>query len=452
MTSPSLRADPLADDTIARILGGGCEAQAPELDTIAIVNRQLAQWQTNGALAGWKAGPGVPAQVAEALENYVGTALELPDWADEAKIARAEALFMDMSMTSCTLLFCASLPECYVVPQLAGVLHAAGQLEQHTDYRIRATAAMIFPVMMHGGLLGAGGGVAQALKVRLIHATIRHLVLRGDAATAMRRGAGAVIAPQRPQGEGLHHALFAKGWDVGRNGLPCNQDELAYTLLTFGYVFLRGLRRLGIGLAPADEQAYLHTWNVLGHLLGIERSLMADTMEQAATMFSQMQARARSASFLPDPRPALGAALMQTMENEIPFRLLKPFPVLLTRYLCGPDATRALGLTARVAWPSRALFAVAMGAVRIVDTVVRLLLPQFSIARLLTRIAGYRLTARVLMDQARPLRLPDALLNQVGQVIDTWQQDPKAPNWMNALEQRLTGRHQRKASPGAAEC
>lgn len=448
MMSARLRADPLADDTIARILGGGA---GPQWETLAIVNRQLAQWQTNAGLAGWKAGAGVPAPVAAALEDYAAAALKLPDWTDAAKIARAETLFMDMSMTSCTLLFCASLPECYVVPELAGVLHAAGQLEQHTDYRIRSTAAMIFPVMLHGGLLGAGGGVAQALKVRLIHATIRYLVLRGEPAGALQDG-GAVIPAQLPQGEGLHQKLFATGWDVPRNGLPCNQEELAYTLLTFGYVFLRGLRRLGIGLPEADEQAYLHTWNVLGHLIGIERALMADTMEQAEAMFTSIQARARATSFTPDSRPALAAALMQEMENEIPFTLLKPFPVLLTRYLCGAGAAQALGLTARVSWPSRALFALSMGAVRAIDATVRLLLPQFSIARLLTRIAGYRFTATVLMDQTRPLKLPDALLHQVGHALAGWQADPKAPDWMNAVERRLTGRGKAPAPQGPVKC
>ena len=450
MIAARLRADPHADHAIARIFGSDLQTPLSQWDRLAIVNRQLARWQANEGLAGWTAGADVPAPLAAALEDYVGTARQLPDWADPARIARAETLFMDMSMTSCTLLFCASLPECYVIPELAGVLHAAGQLEQHADYRIRSTAAMIFPVMMHGGLLGAGGGVAQALKVRLIHATIRHLMLRGEPAAAAHDNV--VIAPQARQGEGLHHTLFASGWDVSRNGLPCNQDELAYTLLTFGYVFLRGLRQLGIGLPPPDEEAYLHTWNVLGHLIGIEHALMPQTMAQAEAMFGAMQARGRAASYLPDPRPALGAALMQTMDNEIPLAVLKPFPVLLTRYLCGADASESLALNARVSLVSRALFAVAMGAVRIVDTAVRLVLPQFSIARLLMRVVGYRFAAKVLMDQTRPLKLPEALLNQVGQVTCAWQDDPKAPGWINALERRLSGRHKRASSRGPIEC
>ncbi len=445
----SLRADPPADDTVARMLAGadGPHAMA---DRIAAINRELARWESNGGLAGWEPGPDTDPQVGAALKDYLAGCPALPDWADPAKIARAETLFMDMSMLSCTLLFCASLPECYVLPDLSAVLHAAGQLEQHTDYRIRSTAAMIFPVMMRGGLTTpSGGGVAQALKVRLIHATIRHLILRGAPPQAP-----ACLPALSVAGGGIYHMLYAHGWDSACDGLPCNQEELAYTLLTFHYVFLRGLRRLGLGLSRADEEAYLHAWNVLGHLLGIERGLMAWTMDDAAARFAAIQARGRAAFHRhdprrADPRPALAAALMKELENEIPLRVLKPFPTLLTRHLCGKDASVDLGLNARVPLVSRLLFALGYGAIRGVDAVVRRLVPGFSITRMLTRAAGYRLVTRFLMDQTRPLRLPSALRGEVAATLACWECDPRAPGWLNRAEARLAGRSA-KAGKAAA--
>ena len=437
LTSPSMRADPPADAAVARMLAGAGDAHAMA-GRVAAINREIVRWESNGGLAGWEPGPDTDPQVAAALKAYLAHCAALPAWADPAKIARAETLFMDMSMLSCTLLFCASLPECYVLPDLSAVLHAAGQLEQHTDYRIRSTAAMIFPVMMRGGLTAPdGGGVSQALKVRLIHATIRHLILRGappTGPTAMRS-----VPELPPAGGGISHILYAHGWDEARDGLPCNQEELAYTLLTFNFVFLRGLRRLGLGLGRADEEAYLHAWNVLGHVLGIERELMAWTMEEAEARFAGIQARGRGPVGTPDPRPALAAALMQEMENQIPLRLLKPFPVLLTRQLCGSDATVDLGLNERVSFASRLVFRLGFGIVRAVDGLVRLFVPGFSITRMLTRVVGYRLVTRFLMDQTRPLRLPDALLGQVDAVLDAWQCDPRAPGWLNRAEASLAG-------------
>jgi len=441
--SPSMRADPPADDTVARMLAGAVDAHAMA-DRVAAINREIVRWESNGGLQAWTPGPDTDPRIGAALRDYLAACSALPDWADRAQIARAETLFMDMSMLSCTLLFCASLPECYVLPDLSAVLQAAGQLEQHTDYRIRSTAAMIFPVMMRGGLCTpSGGGFAQALKVRLIHATIRHLILRG----APPRDAGPLAAAPSlpamvPVGGGMYHILYAHGWDSAADGLPCNQEELAYTLLTFNFIFLRGLRRLGLGLSTRDEEAYLHAWNVLGHLLGIERALMAWTMEEAQARFDEMQARGRGKLRQPDPRPALAASLMRAMENEIPLRLLKPFPTLLTRYLCGKDARDDLGLNQPVPLPSRMLFASGFALVRMFDSGARVFFPGFSITRMLTRVAGYRLVTRFLMDQTRPLRLPEALLGQVAETTEAWRVDPLAPRWVQRMEARLAGEDQ----------
>lgn len=448
--SATLRADPLADDTIAAILAG---YDGDQWQAIGIVNRLLAQWNSNADVTSWRAPDGTPAPIAAALQSYLAAAASLPAWADPARIARAEALFFDMSMLSCSLLFCASLPECYVVPDLAGVLHVAGQLEAHCDYRVRATAAMIFPVMLKGGLASPqGGGIAQILKVRLIHATIRHLIVRGNPSEAAAAGAGAVLPALDAPCRHVYDTLYNNGWDVAANGLPCNQEELAYTLLTFHYVFLRGLRQLGLGLAPQDEEAYLHAWNVVGHVLGIEDGLLTHDMAQAEASFAALQARGRLSPFLPDPRPALGAALMKAMQDEIPLRILKPFPVLLTRYLCGDAARIDLALDQRVNLLSRVLFASGMGLARAIDSVVRLALPGFSLCRMMTRIVGYQFTVKFLMNQTRPLKLPPTLLNQVDQTVRAWGDDPKAPRWVNALEARLAGRKAHRAAQGGQPC
>jgi hypothetical protein len=429
---PYLTADPVADATITRILGAGIDQ-----NMIGLLNAQIAQWSTNADLVNWRPGPGVPPAMAAALEDFLRAAAPLPDWADPVRIERAETVFFDLSILSCTLLFCASLPECYVVPDLAAVLHAAGQRVAHCDNRVRSPAAMIFPVMMRGGLTDAtGGGVAQTLKVRLIHATIRHLIVRGDVATAAREAH--VLPTLEAAGGGMYDVLSAHGWDVPRDGLPCNQEELAYTLLTFHYVFLRGLRQLGLALPPADEDAYLHTWNVVGHVLGIENRFMAHTMDEARDLFARMQARGRARPYTPDARPALAAALITTLRNEIRIPILRSFPELLTRRLCGKENARELGLTGRIPLLARIGFVLAMGTVRIIDTLARLVVPNFSISRMLTRVVGYNFTVKLLMDQTRPLKLPSALLNQMGGMTATWHADPKAPAWVNRLERWLT--------------
>lgn len=448
-------ADPLADRAVAALMGpvdaAGALSEATR-EHLARVNRLIAGWDHNGDLANWgcaSAAQDTP-EIA-ALRAYVAQGGALPDWADAAKVARAEDIFMEQGPLSCTLLFCASLPSCYVMPHLAEVLHISGQLEQHTEHRIRQTAAMVFPVMMRGGLMDVeGGGVAQVLKVRLIHATIRHLILRGEPGAAH----GRLLAwrggkPVR----GMHDALVSHGWDVDRQGLPCNQLELAYTLLTFSYVFLRGMRTMGLGLSRADEEAFLHAWNVMGHVLGVRRELMADTMEQAAELYERMQVQARRAPVAPpDARPALGRALMATMARSISLPVVRGIPVPLTRWLIGASDARTVGVDEHVGWATRLLFFVGRVVVRGLDAAVRVFVPGFSLSRLLVRVVGYHFLTRFLLDQTRPLAMPERLLDPLAQTVAGWSDDPAAPNWLSRLEDRLTTRgpwRASRASPAA---
>ena len=443
-------ADPHADDTIAAIVAdAGTEEGLRRIDEL---NAVIHAWQDNASVANWRP-DARQGDLAEPLLRYVSVARSLPPWADPARIARAESIFTDYGVLSLTMLFCASLPECYVIPDLAAVLHATGQLEDRAEHRLRATGAMIFPVMMAGGLTRPdGSGIAQILKVRLIHATVRNLILRGppEAAVARLRDASdaeaSVIPALAPlqRGGSMSRALHVHGWDLGTCAVPNNQEELAYTLLTFSFVFLRSLRRLGIPLSRGEEEDYLHAWNVAGHFLGIRRELMVDTMDAAAALFARMQARGRAEvakhAHPEDPRPRLAAALMDAMKSVIPPGPFKSFPVLLTRRLLEPQSARDLGLEERVTWISKVLFATLMGCARGIDAAMRLAFNDFSISRLITRVIGYRLTCMLLMSQTRELAVPDRLRPGIRALIASWGEDAKASARMNALEDRMTTR------------
>ena len=89
-------ADPLADETIAKILGpwppGDVAADAPQWAHINTVNLLFSQWADNATLTHWQATEGpvqvgegdkaakgyVTAEMAEALNHYVQAAQMLP--------------------------------------------------------------------------------------------------------------------------------------------------------------------------------------------------------------------------------------------------------------------------------------------------------------------------------------------------------------------------------------
>lgn len=457
-TDPRFLADPHADRAIAAILGPDHSGE-PAWARLNQVSRAFGAWSTNGDVTHWSPPADLPPDVVAALREYLVAAQSLPAWADPEKIARAEHLFVNYGVLSVTLLFCSSLPECYVLPDLSAVLDQSGQLEQHAEYRIRSTGAMIFPVMMAGGLTAdSGGGIAQVMKVRLIHATIRHLILRASPEAALGANAAthAAIEPLAAYQttQNMYQRMYGMGWDIPLRGLPCNQHELAYTLLTFNYVFLRSMRALDLALSREDEVAYLHTWNVAGYFLGIHESLMAHTYEDAERLFNEMQREGRArfqeragvALGTPaDPRARLGNALMAAMQSVIPPGPAKSFPVQLTRYLCGHDTACDLGIDGRISTVSRLMFAAMMGLIWLLDRIGRLFSPGFALSRMLTRVVGKRLMGALLMSQTRSLALPTHLLDEAGRLSTSWVTDAKAPLWQQRLEQWLTATLYRKA-------
>jgi ER-bound oxygenase mpaB/B'/Rubber oxygenase, catalytic domain len=161
-----------------------------------------------------------------------------------------------------TLLLLRALPLSYTCAHGAHVLVVTGRLAARTrspealTRRLMETAQFVMDCMVDGAFETDGKGFVTAIKVRIIHATIRYLIRAEKAA-------------------GWNTALLGPEWQPEIEGLPINQEDLAGTLLTFSVAILSGLMILGVKLARDDIDAWIHTWNFIGHLLGVQEELRA---------------------------------------------------------------------------------------------------------------------------------------------------------------------------------
>ena len=295
--------DPLADSTVKAVFDKGTVARGERA-----VDQARAQRRHSRRPLAASAGR-VPSGERTAAE--LGGPCADPD--------AGESVFLRYGLTSFGILACASLPECYVLRDVAAVLGTTQRLDAHARRRIFETAMMVLSVMAEGGLAPGGSGIRIVQKVRLMHAAVRHLILTPPPAAA----AG---PPQS-----LADTLLAQRWPAER-GTPLSQEDLAAVLLTFSYVMVRSWKHLGITLSPEEARAYLHCWNVVGHVLGIRDELLAHDLDDAARLFDAIK-RTRAAD-TPDGR-ALTAAVIGVSESFAgPFRiLLRPIPRILMRGL-----------------------------------------------------------------------------------------------------------------------
>ena len=169
------------------------------------------------------------------------------------------------------------------------------------------------------------------------------LVLRGHPAGRCQVGGdGDIMLAKGPLVERIDtgsdkmdpfQSTFFNGWDLAQFGMPCNQEEQAYVLLCFSHVFLRGMHRMGVRLDSTQEEAFLHAWNVIGHVLGIDSRLMATTQGEAASLLARIQSQGMESQERNAAQPALASALINTMEEALPWTILKPLPTLMVQHL-----------------------------------------------------------------------------------------------------------------------
>src|SRR4029434_6031188 len=102
-------------------------------------------------------------------------------------------------------------------------------------------------------------------------------------------------------------------------------------------------------LARGETRAYLHSWNVVGHVLGIRDELLVHDLEEAARLFDAIK-RQRAAD-TPDGR-ALTTAVIGVCERFAgPSRiLLRPIPRILMRGLLQGESCAMLGVPTLGLW------------------------------------------------------------------------------------------------------
>ena len=245
----------------------------------------------------------LPPQLREFLEKSKVDALPNP-----ARIAVAQNLFVDHGPEILTTLGCYSLPSAYAARKGVQVLHRTAYLARRPNRRLFRTMQMVVDVMEPGGLGPHGYGIRTVQKVRLIHAAIRYQLL---------------------------HAK----WDDSL-GIPINQEDLAGTLLTFSYLPVQGLRKLGANITGEAAEAYFQTWCAVGGVLGVRPEMIPDELEAGAELEEAICRRQFAPS---DEGREMTRALIEMLERNSP-PLLEGVPAGLMRLFMKGDVADYLGI------------------------------------------------------------------------------------------------------------
>ncbi|MEO1054000.1 MAG: oxygenase MpaB family protein, partial [Bacteroidota bacterium] len=301
--------DPLADQTVADIITSGYEEKINEVFYKLVRNDSYSADIFSD----------LPTEVSAAVNKYFQATSQLPDWADQGKIKIGERVFGTYGPEISMLLNVKSLPLCYACSKGAKVLFMTGRLSEQNGSidplarRLMETAQMIVNAMMPGGLSSEGKGIVTMQKVRLIHASIRYF---------------------------LKNPKFNKeGWDTATYGEPINQEDMAGTLMSFAALILKGLEQLNISLTTEEQNAYMHCWEIIGTMMGVDRDLIPTTYEDGWNLGIAIMSHQAEAS---DWGKELTNSCIAFLKYAVPGNLFDSVPEYMIWYFV-QDVSEAIG-------------------------------------------------------------------------------------------------------------
>jgi hypothetical protein len=151
------------------------------------------------------------------------------------------------------ILFFRALPYTYMAEKPANVLKMTKLLIEQPERRIFETAQFVFDVMDKNWWEPDKRGILTALKVRIMHSAMRHIILNNK---------------------------DGKKWNEDW-GNPISQEDLVATNQVFSLEFFKGMSMLGDTLNSEEQKAWFHTWKIIGKIMGIKDELICKDVEEA---------------------------------------------------------------------------------------------------------------------------------------------------------------------------
>ncbi len=243
------------------------------------------------------------------LTSFYQRYAERPALVTSKELIRATDFYRKHRQEAGLVLVCYALPYCYLTEDGARVLRFSARLEEDTWKRLKETGAFLSGIMnfehwQSGRIYGL------LLKVRLMHALVRHWVHRSG--------------------------KWNEDW-----GVPVNQEDMAGTILAFSYIVIKGLRKTGVDVDEVEERAWMKVWAAAGLLLGVDEPLLAGEYKKAMSMDKHIAAR----HFRPsETGKALTGALIRCFESRAGEGMAAAYLTRQMRFLLGDTHADWLGV------------------------------------------------------------------------------------------------------------
>ena len=249
-------------------------------------------------------------ELPEVMQNFVQDELSMEFTEEDIMyFKQTHEIWKKKGMKFIFILFFRALPYTYRAEKPANVLRITKLLIDHAERRIFETAQFVFDVMDEDWWTPQKRGILTAMKVRLMHAAMRHVILDVDKV-------------------GEEGYPVSEKWN-DKWGMPISQEDLVATNQVFSLEFFKGMEILKVDLIPEEQKAWFHTWKTIGRIMGVEPQLISDSVEEAWELQHTIYEHLFNDKAA-DSGIALSKALVQTMHH---FHLPEKLTLLMMKQM-----------------------------------------------------------------------------------------------------------------------
>ncbi|MFG2156544.1 oxygenase MpaB family protein [Streptomyces olivaceus] len=292
--------DEEADPVLAAVIERGDVPKA---------NEALRKWTRNHQP--------LPSGLPADLRDFMEEARRLPSWADEKKLAAAAQFTKKKGIYTGALYGLGSGLMSTAIPREARAVYYSKGGADMKD-RIAKTAQLGYDVGDLDAYQPQGGMVVTAVKTRLVHAAVRHLL------------------PQSP------------GWSRTNGGqtVPISQADIMVTWHSLSTFVMRKLKDWKVPVSAAESDGFLHVWQVTAHMLGVQDEYIPASWDEAHAQSRQVLDPVLAST----PEGVELTDVLLDIVAELDAGLTRPLINAFSRYTLGDRTGDLIGLDREPFW------------------------------------------------------------------------------------------------------
>ena len=177
-----------------------------------------------------------------------------PDWLDYSAFAPGVRMFHRSSGVILAAFVAGVLIEGFTT-NIAKSFFITGRVRDQGVRRLGQNNRHMIEIFLPGGLYRHGDGWKLSVRIRIIHARLRHLLANSE------------------------------DWDSEAWGAPISAAHLGYAIAAFSARLLKHMKTLGAVYNDEERESFMAVWRYSGHLMGIPETILFRDEEEALKLY-----------------------------------------------------------------------------------------------------------------------------------------------------------------------